>query len=46
MTLLLDEPELSYETVGRRLGLPVGSIGPTQGALALAPAPRRRSCRR
>ena len=30
MTLLLDEPELSYEEVGRRLGLPVGSIGPTR----------------
>jgi DNA-directed RNA polymerase specialized sigma24 family protein len=30
MTLLLDEPELSYEDVGRRLGLPVGSIGPTR----------------
>ena len=33
MTLLLDEPELSYETVGRRLGLPVGSIGPTRARL-------------
>jgi RNA polymerase sigma factor (sigma-70 family) len=30
ITLLLDEPELSYEEVGRRLGLPVGSIGPTR----------------
>ena len=30
MTLLLDEPELSYEEVGRRLELPVGSIGPTR----------------
>ena len=30
MTLLLDEPELSYEEVGRRLGLPIGSIGPTR----------------
>jgi RNA polymerase sigma factor (sigma-70 family) len=30
MTLLLDEPDLSYEEVGRRLGLPVGSIGPTR----------------
>jgi RNA polymerase sigma factor (sigma-70 family) len=30
MTLLLDEPELSYEEVGRRLGLPTGSIGPTR----------------
>jgi RNA polymerase sigma factor (sigma-70 family) len=30
MTLLLDEPELSYEEVGRRLNLPVGSIGPTR----------------
>lgn len=30
MTLLLEEPELSYEEVGRRLGLPIGSIGPTR----------------
>jgi RNA polymerase sigma factor (sigma-70 family) len=30
MTLLLDEPDLSYEEVGRRLGLPIGSIGPTR----------------
>jgi RNA polymerase sigma factor (sigma-70 family) len=30
MTLLLDEPEISYEEIGRRLGLPVGSIGPTR----------------
>jgi RNA polymerase sigma factor (sigma-70 family) len=30
MMLLLDEPELTYEEVGRRLGLPVGSIGPTR----------------
>ena len=30
MTLLLDEPELSYDEVGRRLGLPIGSIGPTR----------------
>jgi RNA polymerase sigma factor (sigma-70 family) len=30
MTLLLEDPELSYEEVGRRLGLPVGSIGPTR----------------
>ena len=30
MTLLLDEPELSYAEVGRRLGLPIGSIGPTR----------------
>jgi RNA polymerase sigma factor (sigma-70 family) len=30
MTLLLDEPELSYEEVGQRLGLPIGSIGPTR----------------
>jgi len=30
LTLLLDEPELSYEEVGRRLDLPVGSIGPTR----------------
>jgi RNA polymerase sigma factor (sigma-70 family) len=30
MTLLLDEPEISYEEIGRRLELPVGSIGPTR----------------
>ena len=30
LTLLLDEPELSYEEVGRRLGVPIGSIGPTR----------------
>lgn len=30
MTLLLDEPEISYEEIGRKLGLPVGSIGPTR----------------
>lgn len=30
ITLLLDEPELSYEEVGLRLGLPIGSIGPTR----------------
>jgi RNA polymerase sigma factor (sigma-70 family) len=30
MMLLLEEPELSYEEVGRRLALPVGSIGPTR----------------
>ena len=30
MTLLVTEPDLSYEDVGRRLGIPVGSIGPTR----------------
>jgi len=30
MSLLLTEPDLSYEEVGQRLGLPVGSIGPTR----------------
>jgi RNA polymerase sigma factor (sigma-70 family) len=30
VTLLLEEPELSYEEVGRRLSLPIGSIGPTR----------------
>jgi RNA polymerase sigma factor (sigma-70 family) len=30
MTLLLTEPDLSYEEVGRRLGIPIGSIGPTR----------------
>jgi len=29
--LLLCDPPLSYEEVGRRLGMPVGSIGPTRG---------------
>jgi RNA polymerase sigma factor (sigma-70 family) len=30
LTLLLEEPDLSYQDVGRRLGLPTGSIGPTR----------------
>ena len=30
MTLLLEQPDLSYEEVGQQLGLPVGSIGPTR----------------
>jgi RNA polymerase sigma factor (sigma-70 family) len=30
LTLLLEEPDLSYQDVGRRLGLPIGSIGPTR----------------
>ena len=30
MTLLVARPELSYETVGATLGMPVGSIGPTR----------------
>ena len=30
VTLLLEEPELTYEEVGQRLGLPIGSIGPTR----------------
>jgi RNA polymerase sigma factor (sigma-70 family) len=30
IALLLAEPQLSYEQVGQRLGLPVGSIGPTR----------------
>jgi RNA polymerase sigma factor (sigma-70 family) len=30
MTLLVANPELSYEDVGRTLGMPVGSIGPTR----------------
>jgi RNA polymerase sigma factor (sigma-70 family) len=33
--LLLDDPPLAYEEIGRRLGMPVGSIGPTR-ARALA----------
>jgi RNA polymerase sigma factor (sigma-70 family) len=30
LTLLLEEPDLSYQDVGQRLGLPIGSIGPTR----------------
>ena len=30
MRVLVAQPELSYEEVGRRLGMPVGSIGPTR----------------
>jgi RNA polymerase sigma factor (sigma-70 family) len=30
LTLLLEEPDLSYQDVGERLGLPIGSIGPTR----------------
>ena len=30
MRLLVLRPELSYEEVGRRLAMPVGSIGPTR----------------
>jgi DNA-directed RNA polymerase specialized sigma24 family protein len=29
--LLLTDPPLSYEEIGARLGVPVGSIGPTRG---------------
>jgi RNA polymerase sigma factor (sigma-70 family) len=29
--LLLSDPPLSYEEIGARLGVPVGSIGPTRG---------------
>lgn len=35
LLLLLHDPPLPYEEIGRRLGLPVGSIGPTR-ARALA----------
>jgi RNA polymerase sigma factor (sigma-70 family) len=35
LLLLLEDPPLSYEEISRRLGLPVGSIGPTR-ARALA----------
>ena len=31
MIVLTTNPELSYEEVGRRLSMPVGSIGPTRG---------------
>jgi RNA polymerase sigma factor (sigma-70 family) len=30
MTVLTNNPELSYEEVGRRLSMPIGSIGPTR----------------
>jgi RNA polymerase sigma factor (sigma-70 family) len=30
LTLLIEEPDLSYAEVARRLGRPVGSIGPTR----------------
>ena len=30
MTLLVAKPDMSYEDVGRTLGMPVGSIGPTR----------------
>jgi RNA polymerase sigma factor (sigma-70 family) len=30
MTLLVAKPDMSYEEVGRTLGMPVGSIGPTR----------------
>jgi RNA polymerase sigma factor (sigma-70 family) len=30
MLLLVSEPDLSYDEVGRRLGMPVGSIGPVR----------------
>ena len=30
MSMLVESPELSYEEVGRRLAMPVGSIGPTR----------------
>ncbi|WP_222263176.1 RNA polymerase sigma factor [Modestobacter marinus] len=35
LQLLIEDPPLSYEEISRRLGLPVGSIGPTR-ARALA----------
>ena len=35
LLLLLEDPPLSYEEISRRLGLPIGSIGPTR-ARALA----------
>jgi RNA polymerase sigma factor (sigma-70 family) len=31
MTVLTTNPDLSYEEVGRRLSMPIGSIGPTRG---------------
>jgi hypothetical protein len=48
MALLLGEPELSYEQISGRLGMPVGTIGPTR-ARALtklrARAPERMAVR-
>jgi RNA polymerase sigma factor (sigma-70 family) len=35
LLLLIEDPPLSYEEIGRRLGVPIGSIGPTR-ARALA----------
>jgi RNA polymerase sigma factor (sigma-70 family) len=35
LLLLIEDPPLSYEEISRRLGLPIGSIGPTR-ARALA----------
>ena len=35
LMLLIEDPPLPYEEISRRLGLPVGSIGPTR-ARALA----------
>ena len=31
LALLVASPPLSYEEIGARLGMPVGSIGPTRG---------------
>lgn len=31
VTMLLHEPPPSYEEIGQRLGIPVGSVGPTRG---------------
>ena len=31
MMMLLDDPAPSYEEISRRLGMPIGSIGPTRG---------------
>lgn len=31
LMLLLEDPPLPYEEVSARLGLPIGSIGPTRG---------------
>ena len=31
MDMLLADPSLSYDEISQRLGIPIGSIGPTRG---------------
>ena len=44
LLLLLEDPPVGYEEIGRRLGIPVGSIGPTR-ARALDQLRRTRALR-